>query len=303
MNKALRLILWMSLALLLGYGVFWLYVRYGGKKVSEVDPLGWLQPDPGTDFRQPIPLNGPGNFRSLGGLKTDSFTLESPGMLFRSDCPSKYTKTDWQNIHDLGIRMVIDLRSDQERIDDPYEVPEGIDYIWSPVYREDIMADMLNILLYDRHLIPEVMKSAYVEMLTEKASSFGSTMNLIADNLDKGIIFHCTAGKDRTGLLAALLLSVAGVDRQTILYDYALSNVGYESNYQAFLEKTASKLTRFGIPPEELKVLFAVDPSWLTNTLDVIDNQYGNMETFLVKQAGVGKESQLKIRSALLGQY
>jgi protein-tyrosine phosphatase len=296
----IRYILLVTGLVIITYGSFWSYVRFGGEKIPKVDPMTLILPDPGTDLRHTIDLEGPGNFRPLGGLKSDSGFLGLPGFLFRSDCPSKYTASDWLSLKELDISMVIDLRSEQEQIDDPYDVPESMTYISNPVYREDPMPKILGTLLYERHLLSKTMQAAYIDMLQQKASSIGSTINLIGENIDKGIVFHCTAGKDRTGILSSLLLSIAGADRETILYDFSLSNNGFESNYKAFLNHSSHKLSRFGIPPDEMKILLAVDPFWMANALDMIDTKYGGIEPYLLNKAGVNKDNLVRIRQAML---
>ncbi len=300
MKKIIRALMIVAGLLVLSYSAFWLYVRHGGAEIEPVTPEAWILPDPGTDFRARIPLSGAGNFRTLGGLRIDSLSHVRPGKLFRSDSPSKYTAGDWEKLESMGVGMIIDLRSDKETEDDDYQVPENIRYIHNPVYRQDPMRDAFRILLYERHNLSRMMEEGYMNFVKGKAETFGQAINLISENPDKGIVFHCTAGKDRTGVLAALILSVLGVDRETIVYDYALSNHGFESNFNAFLEKGSSQLERFGVPPREMEVLFAVDPAWIICALDGIESEFGSVESYLLNEAGVSRENIEMLRKHLI---
>ncbi len=282
------------------YAIFWGYVRYAGETVKEIKPSDWIMKKPDNIQRPAIHLSGAGNFRDVGKIYLDSSHFIRAGFLYRSDSPSKYTDDDWKMLKDLGITLIIDLRSDKESDKDPYTPVEGIRYIRNPVYNNDPIKSVMNHILFNRSRLGDMMANAYLKMVNDRAKSFGKSIQFIADNLDHGTIVHCTAGKDRTGILVAMILDLMGVGKKDILYDYSLSNAGFESNYEAFLLKDASKLKMIGVPPEQLKILFMANPEWLENALDDISNHYGNMENYLLTAGGMKKESLERLKTKMI---
>lgn len=251
--------------------------------------------------KQPsINLQGPGNFRDVGKIYISGNTYVNTGVLYRSDSPSKYTESDWNVIMSLGINLIIDLRSDKENDKDSYEVPEGIRYTRNPVYNKDPIKSVMTHILLNRKSLSHMMSNAYISMIKDRAKSFGETIRLISNNIKNGTIIHCTAGKDRTGMVTAMILETLGVNRHDIIKDYSLSNKGFRSNYEAFLENDASKLEQFGVSSEEMKVLFMANPEWLENALNDITNRYGNMENYLLNQAGLKTDTIKKLRDNMI---
>ncbi len=282
------------------YGAFWSYVRYGGEEIKEIKPSDWIMEKPANVQQPAIHLQGAGNFRDVGKIYLDSLHFFKTGLLFRSDSPSKYTEADWKAVKELDVSLIIDLRSEKEVKNDPYKPIPGIHYIRNPVYDKDPIRSVMNHILFKRSQLGVMMADAYIRMVSERAASFGKSIQIIADNSGHGTIVHCTAGKDRTGILVAMILDLLGVDRKAILYDYSLSNAGFESNYDAFLLKDAGKLKMIGVPPDELKVLFMANPKWLENALDEISNQYGTMENYLITAGGLKKETIENLREQMI---
>jgi protein-tyrosine phosphatase len=242
MKQTQTLLIGTILSLAVIYAVFWSYVHFGSKKVKEINASDWIMKKRETVQRPAIRLQGPGNFRDVGKIYIDSQRFVTTGVLFRSDSPSKFTESDWKKLRELGITLIIDLRSEKEAEGDPYRPVDGIRHIRNPVYNDDPVRSVISHILFHRSKLNDMMANAYIRMIHERAKSFGQSLRLLADNLDHGTIIHCTAGKDRTGLIIAMILELMGVDRKTTLYDYSLSNNGFESNYKAFLEIDDPKL-------------------------------------------------------------
>ena len=282
------------------YGMFWSYVHFGGENIKNPNPSNLIMEKPGNVQQPYIHLQGAGNFRDVGKMYIDSLRFVTEGILFRSDSPSKFTNADWIQVKKLGITLIIDLRSDREAENDPYNPANGIRYVRNPVYNNDPIRSVMNHILFHRGKLNDMMAEAYIKMVRDRAASFGESLRLIANNSVHGTLIHCTAGKDRTGLLTAMILSLLGVDEQAILYDYSLSNAGFASNYEAFLEKDAPKLEMIGVPPEELKVLFMANPGWLANALEEIEHSYGNMENYLINAGGVDRKTIDRLKAHMI---
>lgn len=156
------------------------------------------------------------NFRDLGGLPAAG-GLVRRGVLFRSATLHLASERDAQRLTDLGVRTVIDLRSDEERTrwasTGSFE-PRTV--VHAPLLRAPWASDDLSA----RGDAATFLARRYLEMLRGSADVITSILHLLADAEHHGVVFHCAAGKDRTGILAAVLLGVLGVDADTIADDY-----------------------------------------------------------------------------------
>ncbi|MHA3684441.1 tyrosine-protein phosphatase [Leucobacter sp. HY1910] len=154
-----------------------------------------------------LTIEGTYNFRDLGGLRAgDKHT--DVGLLFRSDSLTRLTDTGRAQLTELGVTRVIDLRDDLERQSQPDALPQGVEFVAHPIFpsaaahvtrKLDIYS--LTELIYEEHA--DTLASG-ITMLTEGGPT----------------VFHCTAGKDRTGAIAALTLLALGVDRDDVLTNY-----------------------------------------------------------------------------------
>ena len=168
-----------------------------------------------------VPLQGVHNFRDIGGYLGEAGMTVKKNMMYRADGLYRLTASDIEVVRSLGIQTVIDLRSDEELSNvgtfpcDAYEVSFHhvpiIDSTWQHSDVPDFDEDT------------EFLIWAYTQMLSEGATRFQQAFSIIAQSPRLPLVFHCAAGKDRTGLLAMLLLGVLGVDDDVIVADYALS--------------------------------------------------------------------------------
>jgi protein-tyrosine phosphatase len=167
-----------------------------------------------------IALDGPANFRDLGGYPTrDGRTVRS-GRVFRSDSLSHLSEADVSRlVDDLGLVTVADLRA-------PNEIAT---YGHAPLGGRGVTVHHLPIVDEtrrtrddaDRHLASRPMAEIYTVMLERFADRFVAVLRVVAEPANQPVVFHCAAGKDRTGLVAALLLGVLGVADDVIALDYA----------------------------------------------------------------------------------
>jgi protein-tyrosine phosphatase len=180
-----------------------------------------------TDRR--IPLTAGFNFRDLGGIATADGRHVRSGVLYRADALHRLTDDDLDVLRRLGLRTVIDLRT-QGEIDrhgrivlaDRDEVVHYhlsmFDQVWSP---EDVPGD-------DEAPTSDEVGEGYLRMLESGGPAVATAIRLLADGETLPAVFHCTAGKDRTGVLAALVLGQLGVADEAIAEDYALTELAVE---------------------------------------------------------------------------
>jgi len=163
------------------------------------------------------------NARDLGGLPTTAGSAIRPGALVRSDTPERLDETGWRALLDHGVRTVVDLRNDDERTGDAAPRPTAVDTIVlahdgleeDPTFWEAMWPDPRfgSPLYFPPHLDRFPHRSARV-------------LQAIAHARPGGVLVHCQGGRDRTGLICALALTVAGVEPNAIAEDYALSFEG-----------------------------------------------------------------------------
>ena len=168
-----------------------------------------------------IPMDGPQNFRDLGGFLTREGKAVAWNGLYRSDGLAELSRRDMECFQKLHIRTIVDLRGLSEQAAMPDKVPEGVVYRSCPMMAEDpTEAGSAGAQSFARSL-----KTGYLAMIRENTQTVGEAVNAVMEGLERGaVVFHCTAGKDRTGVLAAILLLRLGVDEADIIADYQISH-------------------------------------------------------------------------------
>ena len=186
------------------------------------------------------------NVRDLGGHPTGDGGETRFGSLVRADSVGRLSESGWQALVAYGIRTVIDLRGDHEREDDPPgELPVEVRHVpfmeASEAEWEEI-AEQLEKL--DELPVADATRDAYLIFLERFKPNVGAAIRTVAEAPEGGVVVHCVGGKDRTGLLTALLLHVAGVPEAEIAADYALSEERLRPRHDAWLEAAETEAER-----------------------------------------------------------
>ncbi len=256
-----------------------------------------------------VPLEGTLNFRDLGGYRTADGHQVRWGRVFRSDALGKLTDGDLTYLERLGVRLVCDFRDDYETEKAPSRLPghpdlrmerfpigAGGDTTAVGADRKDGLTDLV---LAGRlgEVSPEMLGDFYVGMLESRSEPLVAVLERVADPANHPLVFHCTAGKDRTGVLAAVLLSVLGVDDETILDDYELTD-RYRTPHR--LAEVAPRLAESGVDLDKVKALFSAPRPVLARTLTTLQERYGSVPAFLTDEAGVDPATLQRLRDLLL---
>ena len=227
------------------------------------------------------------NFRDIGGYPTVDGRLLRWGRYFRAGRQDRMTSSDLQKVAQLGIKTQIDLRRPDELEDQgrgPLE-DMGIDYRWHSV----IPPNGSQVL--DAAAGEGISGKRYLRYLDFDTTPWLQVFRILADSESYPVVVHCTAGKDRTGVTTAFLLSVLGVKRKLIEEDFILSNRD-QPRHIKFLESkglsSGSVHRNVGVPEDAMKVF-----------LDGMDKEHGGVIAFLYK-IGIDDEMKSAIRSALL---
>ena len=246
-------------------GRFWLLVFLLGP-LSACSLLPREANSPVLETQAParvVALVGESNFRDLGGYATADGRTTKWGQIYRSGKLSDLTTADYETIKGLNLETVVDFRSDQEREDAPTKwqgasKPEIVDLPiggnaadWS-----SDLSRMLRTGIFSKQEIRQTFIQSYTEIPIQNTAEYKALFDHILTQQDRPLLFHCTSGKDRTGIGAALLLSALGVPRETIMKDFLLTNeVVNIDRALPFMAKAFSARAGHEIDPEALRPL------------------------------------------------
>jgi protein-tyrosine phosphatase len=223
-----------------------------------------------------LPLVGAFNFRDLGGYRTLDGRSTRWGRLFRSDGLHELTSNDLDVLRDLGLACVIDLRTPAEL----ERTGRG------PLEQEPIRYFHLPLLPGGDEVAPEAaqqnLTDRYFWYLDVGRQSFVEAFGLVADPKSYPLVFHCAAGKDRTGVLAALVLSVLGVERSVIVEDYVLTQSRMDL-IMARMKRNADSEDRMAEIPQ---FLFRAEVGTISAFLEQLDERFGGARQWAL-DAGV----------------
>lgn len=250
----------------------------------------------GSARSRSIAWDGCVNVRDLGGLRTEDGAETRSGRIFRSDNVGRLTPDGWRTLEEHGVMRIVDLRWPEEVADDP---PRDVDV---EVIHVSVLGDSMDVSLawlreLDAHLddvddVADHYAWSYVEFLERNRDRFGQALAAVAD-ADGPVVIHCMGGKDRTGLVAALLLRLAGVDRDTIGSDYALSGPNLAATLQEWLDQAPTERDR-----RRREKLSQTPADAMRRVVATIEERYGSVAAYLAA-AGVSAAQLDALRARL----
>jgi protein-tyrosine phosphatase len=245
-----------------------------------------------------LALEGSRNFRDLGGYATAGGRRVRYGQLFRSGTLAYLTPEGQRSLAELGVRTICDLRTTQERLNEPSAaLPRTVRTVaWD--YELDRGAVIGAITQADPD--PQGVRTAIMEFYRTAPEDFaGRFAHIFRLLLDGGapLALHCTAGKDRTGVAAALLLSALGVDRAQVVRDYALSS---EADFARIVGEGASWRFLEQLPAAVRAPLFAAEPAYIEASFAALERRHGSLERYLRERLEVGDDALAQLRHLYL---
>ena len=245
-----------------------------------------------------LPFDGINNFRDLGGYRTMDERILKWGQLFRSGHLGTPSQFDQSLLQNLGIKTIIDLRSPQERNKMPDTLFDGVANMHIPLFRSDPF--MYSHIMFQRHKLGQRLEDIYTTWVIDgSAKELGHILHIISDPDNLPLLFHCTAGKDRTGITAAILLLALGVSERTAIADYTLSNAAAD-RFMADYQQPLSLVRFLGIKQEHFYPIIATPPQMMIFTINHIKRKYGSIETYLTHTACVSQEVLQLLKATLL---
>ena len=203
------------------------------------------------------------NCRDMGGVVGQDGRLFLHHKLYRSDVPDQLTKDEWQQLYQRGIRTVIDLRSLAECEQMNYQPPQGIRRICMPMQQSQIQTEQGDLERVANTALMQSLIQVYDKILFENLPQIADILRVILEQTDRGgILFHCSLGKDRTGVLAAVLYCLCGVADVDIVADYQVS--------QTYIQASPRIQTLFS---QKAQGLLKSQPDTMQNLLQTIHKQ------------------------------
>lgn len=232
---------------------------------------------PLANGRRRLALDSVHNARDLGGLTGADGRRLRDGKLFRSGNPGRASAADIEFLSGLGLQAVIDFRADSEKAQDEAHFGERFPWIASPVLDGNMSMAVLLPKLRDstQAAANAMMVDIYRDFPSRYQAPFGSFLQTAATG--KTLLFHCTAGKDRTGFASLLLLSALGVSQDDIVANYLESNHWNARFFQQILAKSAER----GVRDDVMMPLLEVAPAYLEASVQAIDQGFGGMDRYL----------------------
>jgi protein-tyrosine phosphatase len=236
-----------------------------------------------------IALEGAVNFRDLGGYITEDGQRTRWRLLFRADGLSELTEPDLDIVRELGIRTVVDLRSGQEVEQSRFNVEaHPVTFHHFPFIKALPSAE-------DFEQAPGFLGTQYTSMLDEATPQIVGALSALAAPGALPAVFHCTAGKDRTGLLSALVLSLLGVPEETVVADYALSGAAMTRLRAKLVEKYPDGKSVIA----DSDVLFSADPHNMVTLFAHLRARYGSVAEYAA-EVGISRDVVATLRETLL---
>lgn len=265
-----------------------------------------LVPDQGRELivaEQSLRLSAAPNFRDAGGHRTADGRWVKMGLIYRSDQLDRMGSADLALLETLGFGTVADLRTQSERDREPDRIPQGADHIIL-----DVAADAAGSLGGDmRQAMAKIAAGEGAQMLIEAnrdfviqpsaRAAYAALITKIALG-DAPLVYHCTAGKDRTGWASAIILSLVGVPRETVMQDYLASNIYLAQKNQAILAD--ARKSGAAIDARHLEAVLTVRSEFIDAAFEEVDVRYGSFEDYARDGLGLDADIVDRLRARLL---
>jgi hypothetical protein len=237
------------------------------------------------------------NVRDLGGLPTEDGGETRYGQVVRADSVRQLTDAGWKAVADYGVRTVVDLRGDYELRDDPPgELPLEVVRVPFMEANEDEWDAIVPEIEAAAAAAPDATvatRDVYLIFLDHWGHNAAAGVRAVAQASEGGVVVHCVGGKDRTGLLCAFLLHLAGVGIEDIAADYALSEERLRPRQELWLAEAETEAER-----ERLRRISRTPPESMVGVFTELERRHGGAKEFL-RSAGLSDED-LELAAARL---
>ena len=272
---------------------------------AEQRPIPAQLPAQEREALRKLPFENAHNFRDIGGYKNSEGNTVQWGLIYRSDKLSALSSEDELYLDRLGLKRIVDFRSVKEREAEPdrispassiamQQVPIAVEGADVEVIKAKISAGDL-----DQQQLSGLLITANRELVEQYTPAYKDWIHSIIDTDGLPMVFHCTAGKDRTGFGAAIILLALDVPKATVVADYLATN-----QYMAqYIDKTITKVkwgSLFQADAEALRPVLGVEERFINEAFAAIEEHYGSIENYLEKGLGLTTEKRNRLKALLL---
>jgi protein-tyrosine phosphatase len=248
-----------------------------------------------------VELEGTPNCRDLGGYRSSDGRRVRWGYLFRSGQLSQLTERDRDRLASLQLDVVIDLRREEEQDSDPSRLPDPPPAVESlpisPGSNDTFVSDAANWESASAGSLFDFMIDINRDFALGQQAAYRRLFERLLETPDCRMLFHCAAGKDRTGFAAAAILLVLGVPRETVMHDYLLTREFFHPHRE--LDRLRSKYQLEGHAPTFLPLLEA-HPEYLGAALQALDEAYDDETAYFEEYLGLGPAELVELRRRYL---
>lgn len=242
-----------------------------------------------------LDLEGAVNFRDLGGYVVADGRAIRWGQLFRSDSLADLTDGDIARIGMLKLRSIFDLRHQHERSDRPNRIDSAWQVRTHAIGFYPHGAEALMARVRARDLSPRAVSETFTQMYSrlpvDQASSYAQLLQELVVPGALPALIHCTSGKDRTGFAVAVVLLALGVDRETIIADYTLTNQ---------FRRDLAFMVGEGADPTIVRLVQGAEPEYLSAAFAALERTWGSAVAYLREGLGFSAEQQARLQAVLL---
>ncbi|MGO4710500.1 tyrosine-protein phosphatase [Chryseobacterium sp. 2TAF14] len=249
-------------------------------------------------LKRVVKMEGAYNFRDTGGYKTTDGKEVALGRVFRSDAIDKLSDKDLKTFKNKKITTVVDFRGIEEAKKAPDILPENTNYLLCPAGSNNLPTaqDMVK-FLKDKNFLFDMYGEGGLPYFGERYRSL--FVQLLALKPDESLLFHCTGGRDRTGMASALFLKILGVPQDVIESDYVASNFYLAKN--PTMKNMYSGLSKMaGMSEAEIKAQMELRPELIRNFFAAINKKYGSVENFFQVEMGIGPREIVVLKQKYL---
>lgn len=264
------------------------------------NPVYEVHREQGIEYirEQLLDKTGVVNFRDIGGYYTKDGKQIRHGLFYRSAPLMNLTLQQQEYLDSLQIKTIFDLRSTMEVMGNEDYIPKGATYVHASGI-QGMEADMMNgnfdfaqlLKQVDAQMLKGFIENIYKELPIQNPAYHSMMQAILAQ--ETPLLFHCSAGKDRTGFAAALILLILGVDEETVMQDYLLSNeLRKEANYEVFqnVQKQQS----------DMEALMLVYPQYLSLSFEKIKEVYGSFDNYIQQEFGIDETKRMLLKERCL---
>lgn len=245
-----------------------------------------------------IQLENSINIRDIGGYTGMNGRKIKWRKVIRSEELAHLSDKDVDYFAALRLKHVFDFRNaakSQRQVD---RLPKTAEYHLLPIFTSaDMGLDHKDFT--QPGVVDEFMRHVYKIQTEDRAQCFAEVLKYLTESSEYPILYHCTNGKDRTGFMTYLILGILGVPEDVILSDYTLTNLTFDESYNLLGNIMSEEL---GIENYHLWEFYGVKPDWLKLSMDYVNSNFGNVETYLMEKTDLREKDFTKIRENLLAK-